>query len=350
MKEQHLDHLAQVCATLQREKLYANLKKCSFFTDSVVFLGFVVSSKGVSADPSKIQAIVDWPEPKSIHDVRSFHGLATFYRRFIRGFSTIVSPITDCLKKGEFQWTNAATKAFGEIKKKMTEAPVMRLPDFTKVFEVECDASGIGIGGVLSQERHPVAYFSEKLNDAKQRYSTYDKEFYAVVQALRFWRHYLLLHEFVLYSDHEALRYLNSQKKLNSRHGRWLDFLQDYTFVLKHRSGVENKAADALSRRAFLLSLLDAKVVGFERLKEDYESCPDFRDPYLALSSDPSISLDDYTIREGFLFRAPKLCIPRTSVRDFLVWEIHAGGLARHFGHDKTIEEVESPFYWPTLK
>ena len=162
---------------------------------------------------------------------------------------------------------------------------------------------------------------------------------------MRFWRHYLLPHEFVLYSDHEALRYLNSQKKLNSRHGRWLEFLQDYTFVLKHRSGVENKAADALSRRAFLLSLLDAKVVGFERLKEDYESCPDFRDPYLALSSDPSISLDDYTIREGFLFRATKLCIPRTSVRDFLVWEIHAGGLAGHFGRDKTIEEVERQFY-----
>jgi len=263
-KEQHLDHLTQVCDTLQREKLYANLKKYSFFTDSVVFLGFVVLSKGVSADPSKIQAIVDWPEPKSIHDVCSFQGLATFYRRFIRGFSTIMSPITDCLKKGEFQWTNAATKAFGEIKKKMTEAPVMRLPDFSRVFEVECDASGIGIGGVLSQERHPVAYFSEKLNDAKQRYSTYDKEFYAVVQALRFWRHYLLPHEFVLYSDHEALRYLNSQKKLNSRHGRWLEFLQDYTFVLKYRSGVENKAADALSRRAFLLSLLDARVVGFE--------------------------------------------------------------------------------------
>ncbi|GFZ15624.1 hypothetical protein Acr_25g0000330 [Actinidia rufa] len=117
-----------------------------------------------------------------------------------------------------------------------------------------------------------------------------------------------------------------------------------------HRSGVENKAADTLSRRAFLLSLLDANVVGFERLKEDYESCPDFRDSYLALSSNPSISLDDYTIREGFLFRATKLCIPRTSVRDFLVWEIHAGDLAGHFGRDKTIEEVERQFYWPTLK
>jgi len=114
----------------------------------------------------------------------------------------------------------------------------MRLPDFTKVFEVECDASGVGIGGVLSQERHPVVYFSEKLYEAKQKYSTYDKEFYAVVQALRYWRHYLLPQEFVLYSDHEALCYLNSQKKLNHRHGHWVEYLQVYLFVLKHKSGI----------------------------------------------------------------------------------------------------------------
>ena len=119
-----------------------------------------------------------------------------------------MSPITDCMKQGEFIWTKAATKAFNEVKQKMTEAPVMRLPDFTKLFEVECDASGIVIGGVLSQECHLIAYFSEKLNDAKQKYSTYDKEFYAIIRALWHWRHYLLSREFVIYSDHEALRYL----------------------------------------------------------------------------------------------------------------------------------------------
>jgi hypothetical protein len=159
-----------------------------------------------------------------------------------------MAPITDCMKQGEFKWSKVATRAFEEVKKKMTEASVMRLPDFTKLFEVECDASGVGIGGVLSQEHHPIAYFSEKLNDAKLKYSTYDKEFYVVVQALRHWCHYLLLKEFVIYSDHDALCHLNSQKKLNFQHASWVEYLQRYSFALKHKAGIENKAADALSR------------------------------------------------------------------------------------------------------
>ena len=113
--------------------------------------------------------------------------------------------MTDCLRKGTFVWTDAASKSFQEIKDKMTKTPVLRLPDFSKLFEVACDASGLGIGGVLNQEGHPIAYFSEKLKDAQLRYSNYDREFYAVVQTLRHWRHYLLPQEFILYSDHETL-------------------------------------------------------------------------------------------------------------------------------------------------
>ncbi|XP_072997522.1 uncharacterized mitochondrial protein AtMg00860-like [Typha latifolia] len=122
-----------------------------FLVDQVIFLGFVVTSEGVRADPEKVKAIVDWPKPRNIHDVRSFHGLATFYRCFIRGFSTIMSPITACLKKGDFHCRKAADKDFEEIKKKMTIAPVMRLPDFSKAFEVECDASGTGLAVSLAK-------------------------------------------------------------------------------------------------------------------------------------------------------------------------------------------------------
>ena len=132
-----------------------------------------------------------------------------------------MAPITERLKNKEFQWSNDASQAFKEIKVvKMTEAPILRYLDFTKVFSVACDASSVGIGGVLSQESHPIAFFSEKLNDAKRQYFTYDKEFYAIVQSLRFWRFILLLTKFVLFSYHQALRYLNSQKKLNARHAK----------------------------------------------------------------------------------------------------------------------------------
>uniref|UniRef100_A0A5B7BML6 RNA-directed DNA polymerase n=1 Tax=Davidia involucrata TaxID=16924 RepID=A0A5B7BML6_DAVIN len=347
---EHLDHLRQVLETLRAAKLYANLKKCSFMHAEVIFLGFIVSAQGIAADPEKVRAIRAWPTPKTISDVRSFHGLATFYRRFIKEFSSIMAPITACMKKGDFQWTPMATRAFEEIKRKMTEAPVLRHPDFSKVFEVACDASGVGIGGVLHQEGHPVAYFSEKLNESKLRYSTYDKELYAVVQALWHWRYYLLPQEFVLYSDHEALKYLHSQRKLSQKHAKWVEFLQEYTFVLNHRAGVENKAADALSRVVLVLQSMSVHVIGFDRMKDSYANCPDFGIIFQAVRDGNRRDYVDFILRDGYLFRGFRLCIPRTSIRDFLVWEMHAGGLAGHFGRDKTISLVEDRFYWPSLK
>lgn len=169
--------------------------------------------------------------------MRSFHSLATFYRKFIRNFSNIVAPVTDCTKGREFSWAKEVEESFQYLKKKVTKAPVLALLDFDKVFEVDYDASHVGIGAVLSQEDKPISFFSEKLNDVRKKYSTYDIEFYAIVEALRHWKHYLVPKEFVLFTDHIALKYLNTQKKLNTRHAKWVSFLQGYNFVLKHKSG-----------------------------------------------------------------------------------------------------------------
>jgi hypothetical protein len=206
-KAEHLEHLAIVMRKLQQEKLLINMKKSSFLKTELIYLGFVISVNELKMDPSKVEVIKNWPSPRNVFEVRSFHGLASFYRKFIRNFSGISAAMMDTVKKQHksFHWTEEAEKSFNLLKRNITEQPVLVLPDFKKTFQVKCDASGYAIGAVLSQEERLVAYLSEKLDEAKLKYSTYDKEFYAIIQALKKWRHYLIPKELLLYSDNHAL-------------------------------------------------------------------------------------------------------------------------------------------------
>jgi hypothetical protein len=219
------------------------------------------------------------------------------------------------------------------------------LPNFEKIFQVRCDANGVAIGEVLSQDNRHVAYFNEKLNETKRNYSTYDKEFYAIIQSLKKWRHYLVPQEFVLYSDNQALQFITRQEKLNQRHAKWVEIMQNFTFVIKHIVGNAKKVVDALSRRCLILQEFQVKTLGFEHLKDVYCDDTDFKEAYEACTNhllrDRS-QWTEYMIQEGLLFRGSQLCIPRCSMRDNLLKEKHSGGLARHFGHDKTFSQLSS--------
>ena len=312
-------------------------------TQQLLFLGFIVSEEGIKVDEKKIKAIRDWPPPKTVTEVRSFHGLATFYRRFIRDFSRIAAPITDCMKKGQFHWGEAQQQSFDILKTKLTTAPVLALPNFDKLFEVETDASMLGIGAVLMQEGKPVEYFSEKLNEARQKWSTYEQELYVVFRAFKQWEHYLRHKTFVLRSDHQALQYMKSQKTLQRMHARWIVFVDTFHYAFVFKSGSKNKVAEALSRQTELLMTMKIELQGFDNLKEQYATDGDFAEIWEKCVRHEPVGA--FHIQQGYLFHGNQLCIPRGSLREFMLREFHSGGLAAHTGRDKTLALLADKFY-----
>jgi hypothetical protein len=217
-EEDHAEHLRIVLTRLREHRLYAKFSKCEFWLKTVPFLGHVLSENGISVDPSKVQEVMDWKSPTSVHEVRSFLGLAGYYRRFIPDFSKIAKPMTSLLQKDhKFVWTEECEAAFCTLRKLLTTAPVLAQPDIEKSFDVFCDASKNGLGCVLMQNGRVIAYASRQLRKHEVNYPTHNLELAAVVHALKIWRHYLLGNVCNLFTDHKSLKYIFTQSELNMR-------------------------------------------------------------------------------------------------------------------------------------
>lgn len=196
-------------------------------------------------DESKVRAIQKWEPPRKVFELRSFLELANYYRKFIKGYSTIAAPLTYMLKKNQtWSWDERCQTTFEELKEAVIQEPVLVLPDHTKPYEVHTDASDFALGGVLMQKGHPIAYESRKLNDAEKLYTVQEKEMTAVVHCLRTWRHYLLGTKFVVKTDNVATSYFLKQKKLIPKQVRWQAFLAEFNFVMEYKPSKENVVAD----------------------------------------------------------------------------------------------------------
>jgi hypothetical protein len=229
--QEHEQHLRVVLEKLRIHRLYAKFSKCEFWLERVAFLGHILTAEGVAVDPEKVEAVSNWQRPTNVSEIRSFLGLAGYYRRFIEGFSKIARLMTELLKKvKKFAWIESCERSFQELKQRLTTAPVLTLPDIHRDFVIYCDASRQGLGCVLMQDGKVVAYASGQLRTHEQNYPTHDLELAAVVHALKIWRHYLIGNKCEVYTDHKSLEYIFTQPDLNLRQRRWLELVKDYKF------------------------------------------------------------------------------------------------------------------------
>lgn len=243
-----------------------------FGQGKIEYLGHAISGEGVAADQTKIHTMLHWPTPKTLRELRGFLMLTGYYRRFVSGYAKIAWPLTDLLKKDGFSWSVQAEAAFQALKVAMTEVPVLALPDFTQTFVVETDASGHGLGAVLMQNQHPLAYFSQVLPQNARHKSVYEQELMAIVFVIQKWRHYLLGRHFIVRTHQRSLKFLLEQRMVSNEHQKWLTKLLGYDFEIQYRPGLENKAADALSRIEPALSLLNItvpRVIHMDEIKKE---------------------------------------------------------------------------------
>ncbi|GAU49756.1 hypothetical protein TSUD_407990 [Trifolium subterraneum] len=332
--QEHAEHLRIVLNILREKQLYAKFSKCEFWLSEVPFLGHVISQGGVSVDPSKVEAVLNWERPRTVSEIRSFLGLAGYYRRFILGFSEIALPLTRLTRKGvAFVWDELCENSFNLLKQKLTSAPVLVIPDPDKKYVVYCDASHKGLGCVLMQDG-------------------------AV---------------FALYSDHKSLRYLFDQEELNMRQRRWMEYLKDFDFELNYHPGKANVVADALSRKALYASEILMYQCGLYEKFRDMNLSVTYRkggvklnrieltcDLRSTISSAQEKDMDlqrrkgkpEFTVADdGVIQFGNRVCVPNDAdLKRLILEEAHKSGFSIHPGSTKMYHDLKKNYWWPNMK
>ena len=378
---EHEDHLRIVLQLLRDHPLYSKFSKCEFWLVEVGLMGHVVLASSVSLDPGKVEAVISWERSKSVFEIRSFLGLARYYRRFIEDFSRLAALMTRLTRKEvKFVWDNSCELAFQEFKRTFTATPILIVLKKGQRYTVYSDASKDGLGCVLMQSEKVVAYGSWQLKNQEQNYPTHDMELDAAVFALKIWHHYLYGERFKVFSDHKTLKYIFTQRDLNMRQRRWMEFLEDYDFTLHYHPGKANVVADALTRKSHgvLASIASREwrmleTMGQFRLQYDEKA----QGTLGSMMATPSLlsrviesQLQDaelVSIRDrvqsgtgdegwaihtdGSLWCRGRVVVPQsTDLRKEILKEFHCSRFAVHPGGTKMYHVLRRQYYWSGMK
>ena len=403
-----IERLKIVFSRLRSAGLKLKPSKCHLFRERVTYLGHVVSAEGVATDPMKIQTISDWPVPQSVKEVRSFLGLASYYRRFIRGFAEIASPLHALTEKArEFEWSESCQNAFDELKSRLQTSPILSYPIPEGDFVLDTDASGDGIGAVLSQmqegEERVLAYASRKLSKPERNYCVTRRELLAVVVYLKYFKQYVYGRKVIVRTDHGALRWILNFKNPEGQVARWLEVISEYNIEIQHRAGRRHGNADGLSRRPCKQCGRE-EAVGVETSESDGKDTREEKLLVRGIAAQPSIpaealrkaQMEDGTIswvleakKEGedrpdwkevshlegahktYWSSWDQLCVRNQLLhkrwesddgrvvkwllvvpqrfRKEILGEVHGGQLSGHLGTKKTLAKMKCRYFWPGM-